>query len=530
MSDAARTDSLQAAEVANDELRDGELLASVDLGSNSFHLAVARYEQGRLHVVDRLREAVQLAMGQRADGSLDAIYRSRAITCLARFGQRLRALPIGRVRAVATNAVRQLSRPQAFLVPAETALGHPIEVVSGREEARLIYLGAAHHLPRSDSRRLIVDIGGGSTEFIIGQGFEAQATESVQVGCIASTLRFFADARCTSERWQQARMEIAVELQQFAADYRKLGWSEAFGSSGTVKSIAAVAEANGWCEQGISRTALNECRQAILHAGGVTQLELPGLEEERRSTFAGGAVILDAVFDTFDLTQIGVCATAMREGLLYDLVGRTMHGDPRATSIAALARRYGADSAQAARVRTVALALFDQIAESRKLGAAAREMLAWAAEIHEIGLAVAHSKYHVHGAYIIAHADLDGFSHQGKQALAAIIRSHRRKPHLESIIALPGRLQQPVRWLIALLRLAALLERSRTSDPLPALRLRADEQRLALELPAGWLDRHPLTQADLRKEQSRLELLGLHLELQTTAAVTTTHESSRANA
>jgi len=491
---------------------DGDLIAAVDIGSNSFHLVVARYEHGRLRMIDRMREAVHLAMGLRADGSLDAERRALALSCLARFGQRLRAVPAANVRAVATNAVRRLAHPQAFLVPAETALGHAIGVVSGREEARLIHLGIAHARAGSPEQRLVVDVGGGSTEFIIGQGFETLETESVQIGCIASTLRFFPDGHCTAQAWQRARTGIGVELQQFAAAYRARGWVEAMASSGTARCVAAIAQANGWCDTGISAAALARLREAILAAGRVDRLDLAGLAEERRATLAGGVAILDAVFTTFGLEHVSVCDTAMREGLLFDLVGPAMHGDPRAASVGSLAARYGVDRAQAARVRHAAMTLFDQVADAWDLVPVDRDFLGWAADVHEVGLAIAHSKHHVHGAYIIAHSDLEGFSRDGQQALAAMVRSHRRNPHAEAIAALPGRLQERVRRLTVLLRLAALLERARTIEPLPLLSVHARGDRLTLRLPATWLDQHPLTRADLATEQVRLRGLGMTLD------------------
>ncbi|WP_343786514.1 Ppx/GppA phosphatase family protein [Dokdonella soli] len=495
------------------DIRDGELLAAVDLGSNSFHLVVARYEHGSLRLIDRLRDSVRMAMGLRADGSLEPERRERALACLARFGQRLRALPHERVRAVATNSVRRLANPQAFLLPAETALGHPIEVVAGREEARLIYLGVAHDLAKSSQRRLVVDIGGGSTEFIIGQGFDALETESVQMGCVASTLRFFGDGKFTLKRWRQAQTEMAVELQQFAADYRARGWGEAIGSSGTAKAIGSIVQANGWSEQGISATSLARLRDAILAAGSIGNLRLAGLAEDRTPIIAGGVAILEAAFATFALDHMGVCETAMREGLLYDLVGRAMHGDPRAGSIAALASRYAVDRAQAARVHHAAMELFDQVADAWQLGGLERDLLGWAADIHEIGLAIAHSLHHIHGAYIVANSDLAGFSRQGQQALAAIIRSHRRKPDREVIDALPERLRREARRLTALLRLAALLERARTTEAMPPLRLVADDKALRLELPPGWLDQHPLTRADLEQERDHFKILDLKLQV-----------------
>ena len=495
------------------QIREGDLMAAVDLGSNSFHLVVARYEHGEPRVIDRLRDSVRLAAGLKPDGSLDEARRSKALACLARFGQRLRGLTSDRVRAVATNTVRRLSAPERFLAPAEDALGHPIEVVSGREEARLIYVGVAHGIPDSPQRRLVIDIGGGSTEFIIGQHFDALEKESLQVGCVASTLRFFGDGKLSAKRWQQAQTEISVELQQFAADYKAYGWVDAIGSSGTIRAIGNVLQASGWCDTGITRGALEKLRDAVIECGNVDKLNLPGLPEERTPVFAGGVAILEASFAALDLKQMRVCDTAMREGLLYDMIGRAEHRDPRAASIAALAQRYAVDRAHAARVEANALALFDQVADDWKLGHAERDWLGWAARIHEIGLAIAHSQYHLHGAYIVEHSDLAGFARHEQQMLATILSCHRRKPDPAELHMLPERLHLPAARATALLRLAVLLQRSRSTDPLPKLKLGAEGKALQLSLPKSWLDAHPLTRADLEQERDYLKQLDIRLRV-----------------
>lgn len=495
------------------DIANGELIAAADIGSNSFHLVVARHEHGELRVIDRLREAVQMAAGMGKDGKLSRAARERAFTCLTRFGQRLADFPHTRVRAVATNAVRQLANPQAFLLPAETALGHPIEVVSGREEARLIYQGVTRGLPASDSHRLVVDIGGGSTEFIIGRRHQALETESLQVGCIASTLRFFGDGRITARRWQQAQAEIAVELQQFTAHYRDRGWTQAIGSSGTAKAIGSIIEANGWSDAGITRESLGRVRDALLTAGSISRLDLPGLSAERVPIIAGGVAILAATFTSFGLESMDVCETGMREGLLYDMLGRASHTDSRATSISALAERNGVDQGQAARVAAAAHRLFEQAAAGWQLDRSAEQVLTWCARIHEVGLAIAHSQHQMHAAYIIAHSDLAGFSRQEQAQLAAIVRSHRRKPDLASLRALPARMQATSLRLTVLLRLAVLLHRARAEAPLPPLRLGVDGNQLRLDLPQAWLDSHPLTRIDLDTERDHLKRLDLRLEI-----------------
>ena len=495
------------------DIHDGAVIAAVDLGSNSFHLVVARYQDGELRVIDRLREGVRMAMGLRADRSLDPVYLDRALTTLARFGQRLSGLPDEHVHAVATNAVRQLARPQDFLLPAEKALGHPIEVVSGREEARLIYLGVAHGLPRGTQRRLVIDIGGGSTEFIIGQDFETLERESLQMGCVVSTLRFFADGKYTEKRWRQALTEIEVELQQFAAYYRSRGWVEAIGSSGTARAIEAICVANGWSEVGVTPEALVQLRAAILTAGSVEKLDMPGLSDDRVSLIAGGTVIMQAAFSALGITRMRVCETAMREGLLYDMLGRASDSDPRAASIRALAKRYNVDAEQALRVRETAQMLFDQVASTWGLGALEREVIGWCADIHEVGLAIAHSGHHQHGAYIVANSDLAGFTRQGQQVIATIIRSQRRKPQRAQFDALPARFQRDARSLTALLRLAALLQRGRSNDALPVICLDPGERSLKVVFPDGWLNRHPLTRADLEQERDYFKQIDIKLQV-----------------
>ncbi len=494
-------------------IQDGELLAAVDLGSNSYHMVVARYQHGELRVIDRLRDSVRMAAGLQRDGSLDSTRRDRALACLARFGQRLRALPQGRVRAVATNTVRRMSAPHAFLLPAETALGHPIEIVSGREEARLIYLGVAHGLPESHEPRLCIDIGGGSTEFIIGRGMETLETESLQMGCVASSLRFFADGKLTSKRWRQAQTEIGVELQQFAADYRARGWGETVGSSGTIRAIGNIVQASGWSDAGITRGSLDRLREALLAAGSIDKLRLLGLSEERQSVIAGGIAILEAAFVALELDRMQVCETAMREGLLYDLIGRAEQRDPRTASIESLVRRYDVDRAQARRVESTAQLLFDQIADAWQLDGDALDWLRWAARIHEIGLAIAHSQHHLHGAYLIRNSDLAGFTRQEQDFLATILRCHRRKPDQEALAALPERLRRTAARVTALLRVAVLLHRARSAERLPTLTVRADDRGLELKLGRDWLAQHPLTVADLDQEREHLKDLGVKLQL-----------------
>lgn len=495
-------------------LQDGDLLAAVDLGSNSFHLVVARYTLGQLRIVDRIKETVRLAEGLDANGGLRPDVVQRALDCLARFGQKLRNIPSPRVRAIATNTVRQLRNPQAFLLPAETALGHGIEVVSGREEARLVYLGVAHGHPPGKSRRLVIDIGGGSTEFIIGDGLVPVERESLQMGCVATTKRFFANGKLSRKRWRDAQLEMAAEFQQFAALYRQRGWKEVFGSSGTIKAIGEICEAMGQGKGGvITAEALEALTERLLGFETLESVKLPGLGAERQPVIVGGMLVLATAFSSLDIRRLTVSATAMREGILQDMVGRSSADDPRDASVEALAIRYAIDAAQAERVEATALSLFDDVDVDWGLEAPERQMLGWAARLHELGLAIAHSQYHVHGAYVLEHSDIAGFSRTEQQFLATLVRNQRRAIKLTSFEVLPDRVAPAAQRCALLLRLAVLLHRAHEAGKIPGLRLKVTSGGLQLRLSKAWLEGHPLTRADLENEKAYLQAIGYRLEI-----------------
>ncbi|WP_454831575.1 exopolyphosphatase [Pseudoxanthomonas wuyuanensis] len=495
---------------ASPPLQDGDLFAAIDLGSNSFHMVVARYLLGQLRVVDRLRETVRMADGLDGKGGLSAEARQRALECLARFGQRIRDVPSARVRALATNTVRQLSSPQQFLVPAEAALGKAIEVVSGREEARLIYLGVAHaQPPKPGQLRLVIDIGGGSTEFIIGRGFETLERESLQAGCIASTRRFFAGGKLSKKRWKDALTELGSEFQQFSGLYRNLGWQEAVGSSGTHKAIGEICAAMKLTKGAITAEALPQLRERLLQADRIEDIDLPGLSNDRRPIIAGGVLVLEAAFEALGLQRLMVSKAAMREGILYDMLGRGSENDPRDSSVAALIHRYGIDAVQAARVEATALRLFDQVAQSWGLDDDDARMLTWAARLHEIGLAIAHSQYHAHGAYVLEHSDISGFSRQEQQVLAALVRTHRRGIPKNAFDAIPDRLLASAKRKAVLLRLAVLLHRAHEAEPIPTLDLTAIGEELRLVVGKDWIHARPLLKSDLLGEPEDMQGLGV---------------------
>lgn len=498
-------------------LRDGDLLAALDLGSNSFHIVVAQRVLGQLRIVDRMRETVRLAEGLNGLGGLSPEVQERALASLSRFGQRIAGIPQRHVRVVATNTVRAMRAPERFLMPAEAALGHSIDVISGREEARLVYLGVAHEQPpEPGQKRLVIDIGGGSTECIIGRGFTPLERESLQVGCVASTMRFFPGGKLSRKRWNAALTEITVQFQQFASTYRMLGWDEAIGTSGTHKAIGNICAALKLTKGAITREALAQVRDLLLQADRIDKIDLPTLSDDRRPIIAGGILVLEAVFNALELTRLQVSKAALREGVLYDLLGRGGADDPREVSVTALMQRYGVDAGQAQRVERTALQLFDQVAEGWHLSADDRAMLTRAARLHEVGLAIAHSGYHNHGAYILQHSDIAGFSQQGQRYLAALVRSHRRSIGKSAFEMIPDRLLAGARHTAALLRLAVLLHRARQEDLPPVLQLRTNGDLLTLRLDKRWLQTHPLLRADLETEPD--DMLGLGIQLRVEAA------------
>lgn len=499
--------------LTQDILREGELLAAIDLGSNSFHMVVARSVLGQLRIIDRLRETVRIGSGLRANGDLDPAARERALLCLARFGERIHSLPPQRVRAIATNTVRQLRNPLAFLVPAETALGHGIEVVSGREEARLIYLGVAHGVPPTDAHRLVIDIGGGSTEFIIGRGFEPLERESLQMGCIATTRRFFPDGKLTRKRWETAQLELALQFQQFSATYRALGWQEAIGSSGTAKAIADMQASPDLPAGVISREGLSDLIDKVLNFRRIDDISLPCISAERRPVIAGGLLVMQACFSQLGLEQVQVCETAMREGVLYDMLGRVQQRDPRHDAINAMTLRYGVDIEHAQRVESTALALFDQVADAWQMEPDDRLMLGWAACLHELGLTISHSQHQKHGAYVVANSDIDGFSRQEQTVIATLVRCQRRNIKRTMLANLPGRMAQATLRNIVLLRLAILLHRSHGQARPNPIRLRVNDNQIQLDLPAAWLTSHSLAHADLLAEREKLTVIGMNLSI-----------------
>ena len=492
---------------------DWETIAAIDLGSNSFHMVIARVDEaGHVHIVDRLREQVQLGAGLDDRDCLSPEAQARGIACLQRFGDRVREVSPGKVAAVGTNTLRRAHNGEEFLSAASEALGHPIEVIAGREEARLIYLGVAHTHADDKGRRLVIDIGGGSTECIIGERFQPRFRESLYMGCVSASLEYFGDGQITEKQLRRAEIAARLELRPIEQRYRRIGWQDCIGASGTIRAVQSVLQANGWSEDGITPFSLQRLRKALLKAGSAANLRLPGLSEERAPVFPGGVAVLTGVFEALRIGHMHVSDGALREGLLYDLLGRIRHEDVRERTILTMARRYHVSLTQARRVASDAEQCRKMVATDWYLeGEETTSMLQWAAMLHEVGLAIAHAQYHKHGAYLVQHSDMRGFSRQNQQLLAFLIRGHRRKFPKADLAALPRGAAGAAERLCILLRLAVLLNHGRRKRRNPLLSIVAGEQSLDLVFAEGWLDEHPLTRTNLEQEAEYLKAIKFKL-------------------
>lgn len=500
----------------SDFLIDEELLAAIDMGSNSFHLAIARVDHGEVKKVVSMSEKVQLAAGLDENRNLTEAAQQRGLACLARFVGRLGSVHPNRLRIVATNALRQAKNGHEFIQKAAEILPKPIEIIAGREEARLIYLGVSHTIMNS-GRRLVMDIGGGSTEFIIGEEFEPLQTESLQLGCVSFTKKFFPTGDINYKAFEKAFVAACKELASIANAYKNLGWDTVVGSSGTIKACRQMMINMGLTDEQerITREGLAEFKDRLFKFKHVSEIDFVGLKEDRRAVLPAGLAILYAIFEVLDIDQLIYSDGALREGVMYDLLGRFKHEDIRDRSVQALMGRYNADTKQAERVVNTAQTLFDQVAESLNLTNEDSDLLRRAGYVHEIGLAISHNSYHRHGAYLLQHSDIAGFSQIDQNYLSQLVFHHRRKIKNEmknNVLEIGGiRLV----YLCLILRLAVLINHSRSDQVLPAIELKVqNEQQWRLSVsgdPKQW----SLLYEDLHDEQGQFEHWGIHLDIHT---------------
>ncbi|MEM7163924.1 MAG: exopolyphosphatase [Planctomycetota bacterium] len=495
--------------------QENELLAAVDLGSNSFHMLISRLVHGELRVVNRLRERVRIAAGLDADRYLTEEAQERALGCLERFGEQLSNLPNDRVRAVGTNTLRRARNRRSFLRRAEKVLGNPIDVISGQEEARLVYVGVASEMPPPPGKRFVVDIGGGSTECILGEAGEVETAESLYMGCVSFTQRYFPGGAIDRRSFREARIAARLKLQGFESKIAGVECQEYLGSSGTAIAIAGILAAAGWSDGEITLDGLKKLRKDMIETGSVDDLDLPGLKSDRKPVLPGGVAILTGVFESLGIERMQPSPGALREGLLMDLLQRSESEDVRERTIRKLARTFQLDQAQCERVAATAQHLLDQTKAGWTLDdTRAEQLLRWAAWLHEVGMAIAHSSYHKHGQYLLENVDMAGFSNDEQVTLATLVRAHRKKIPRDLIEELPHvRPKQGLR-LCVLLRLAVLLHRTRGVRPLADVALKASKSSVALTFAEGWLDQHPLTRADLETEAKVLSGAGITLSFE----------------
>ncbi len=476
-------------------------LAVVDMGSNSFRLELGRVEGDQIFRLDTWRETLRIGAAIDAKGRILAPARRTALGCLARFAERLRGLHPSAVRAVATNTFRVAPNATEFLRQAEAVLGFPIDVISGHEEARLIYLGVAHVLPPSDAPRLCIDIGGGSTEFIIGRGLEPERLESLNIGCVSYTQRFFRDGRLGAEAFTAAETSARAEIDAIAREFGREHWREAYASSGTALALAEILEQNGMSAGGITPSGLARLRKRMVGAGNVERLKLAGLKPERAPVLAGGYAIMSAALSLLEVPRINPVGGAMRLGVLYDLLGRRVRRDMRQSTVERFIERYRIDRAHAVRVATMAKALYERAVTAPIAETAQR--IEWAGLLHEVGYTVSHLGFHKHGAYILEHADMPGFSSQEQHALALLVLGCRGglSKMAPLLVDVDARAQ------LVALRLAVLFHHARGPIDTPRIVLKVDKT-IRCAVASRWMKAHPLSAHLLGKERDEWRALG----------------------
>lgn len=491
-----------------------ETIAAVDLGSNSFHLIIAEYKQGNIRTIDHIREPVGLSRDLKETGLISDKARSRALNCLEKFGQRVKDIPAGWVSAVGTNTFRKAHNASQFLEEAQLALGHPIEIISGPEEARLIYLGVAHGQIEDKTRRLVFDIGGSSSELIFGVGTKEEILESFDVGCVTLTRQHFADGPLSEKKMRRAEIHTCNLFEQWADAYRQEKWDLVIGTSGTIRTVDKLMVELGLSREGITKEGLEALTSHLIKLKSCDEISKNlSVDKTRANNLPGGLAILKALFATFEINIMLVSEKALRQGLLYDLVSSTHHDDIRKQSIAQLANKFSTDSDHAKRVLNTTNTLYLQVCQDWGLEETnANKLIQWAIPIHEIGLSISHSQHHKHGAYLIQNCDLLGFSRQEQKVLALLVRAHRRKLHTDALEGFSPETLDLLIKVITLIRLAVVFNRNRSDHFAPEVELSAKNNSLLISFPEHWLAAHPLTAADMDYEAGVLKAHGMKLK------------------
>lgn len=489
------------------EIRD---VAAIDLGSNSFHMVVARVVDQDLQLVSRHKQRVHLASGLDAQKNLDNAAIERGLECLAMFAERLQGFDVENVRIAATHTLRQANNAHIFLQRAKEVLPFPIEVIPGVEEARLIYLGVAHTQPESDSK-LVVDIGGGSTEMIIGKGFEPELINSKQMGCVSYTNRYFANGKLSKKNFAQATLAAEQRLESIASRYRKKGWDIAFGSSGTIKAIREVLIGMGHDDGIVTSKRLDKLIEKLCEWQTIDEIELDGLTAERKPVFAAGVAILSAIFKALKISEMHFSQGALREGLLFEMEDNFKRSDIRMRTTENLASKHLVDLEHAARVKGQAQEFLQQVHQvlGIKRSSELFDLLDWGALLHEVGLSISLQAFHRHSAYILRHTYMPGFNQEQQRVLAMLVRFQRKALKLHEMEEFSLFKKKDVIGLIRVLRLAILVHGQRNDDPLPELELSIEGDTWTLtSKDEQWLQNNLLLHADLMTEQQQWENAG----------------------
>ncbi len=499
--------------VMEHSVQDPQVLAAIDLGSNSFHMVLARVINGQVQIIEKRGEKVQLAAGLDPINGIAPDAQERALACLERFAQSLRGLDRDHVTILGTNTLRAASNSYQFMRKANDTLGFPIEVIAGIEEARLVYLGVAHTLSDDDGKRLVIDIGGGSTEFIIGERFKPIALESLHMGCVSYTDRFFADGKLNEFNFRRASASARRELRSINVRYKNLGWQNVVGSSGTIRAAKRVLKNYELDDEGLNLKALLQLKKILIQNKEIESLELEGIKDLRLKVFPAGLAILIGIFEALEIEVMEYSDGALREGALHDLLGRAQHEDVREATVSAMQSRFLADANHAKKVKETALKLYMQICQQWKIADTVyQDYLRWSADLHEIGLAIAHSHHHKHGAYLVQHCDMSGFSKLAQESVAMILRGHKRKLPLQELEALPKRNRKILSRLMIILRLSVLLHNGRGISDVIDPTIEIEKSIITLSFPEGFLENHAMTEMDLEREKTFLSHAGFELE------------------
>ena len=478
--------------------------AAIDLGSNSFHMVIARVVDGALQVLGRLKQRVHLADGLDSQNRLSEEAMERGLSCLALFAERLQGFSAGNVTIVGTHTLRIAVNAEEFLQRAAAVIPYPIEVISGNEEARLIFMGVEHTQPEK-GRKLVIDIGGGSTELVIGEDFEPQLVESRRMGCVSFANLYFPKGEITPEYFRRARLSAAQKLETMAWQYRLHGWQYALGASGSIKAACEVLMAMGEKEKMITPETLEILVTEVLKHKSFNALSLPGLSEERKAVFVPGLAILCGVFDALAIRELRLSDGALREGVLYEMEGRFRHQDIRSRTAQSLANHYAIDSDQARRVLETTEQLYLQWLDQnpKQANPQLSALLKWAALLHEVGLTINHSGMQRHSAYILQNSNMPGFNQDQQMLLATLVRYHRKAVKQDEMPRFTLFKKKQFLPMVFLLRLGTLLNNQRQATTKPdSLKLRTDDGEWALTFPAGFLSQNTLVQLDLEREQA----------------------------